>query len=235
MALVGADGTPVTEFVSYGSRGHAAHVVHDARHQSEWSATLLGFIDDFAEPGPHPYEDAPILRLEDVPALGDPSVLVTMLDAAVRADTFPRVEAAGLSLATLTGLPHLRHPASEVGVGSLVSSTCRVGPGTRLARGAIVMSDLVAHDVEVGEFATLGMHSIVLGHVHIGARVAIGPGAIINNGTATRPMTIGEGAVIGTGAVVDRDVPPGAVMVSPRALPLPDWQWLRTFVRSRGR
>jgi acetyltransferase-like isoleucine patch superfamily enzyme len=90
----------------------------------------------------------------------------------------------------------------------------------------MVMSDLVAHDVQIGDFTSLSFGSTVLGHVQIGQDVFVGSGAIINNGSLDRPLTIGDGAVIGAGAVVTHDVAPGQVMVGPRAMPLDEWKSL---------
>lgn len=118
------------------------------------------------------------------------------------------------------GLPHLSHPAAELGEGVIVSSTTRVGFATSIGTGGLALGDLIAHDVTVGEYCTFAAGSIVLGHVDIGDDVFVGAGAIIKNGTSTRPLTVGTGAVVGVGAVVDRDVPPGAVVMSPRARPL---------------
>lgn len=82
------------------------------------------------------------------------------------------------------------------------------GPGLSLAHyGSIVVNG----DVRVGRNARI--HSGVnIGVAHgkvpqIGDNVYLGPGAKLFGG-----ITVGSGAVVGANAVVNRDVPPGAVV-----------------------
>ena len=66
-----------------------------------------------------------------------------------------------------------------------------------LNRGA-----LVGHDVEIGDFVTVGPGANVAGLCRIGSGAYLGIGCVIRD-----RVTIGEGAVVGAGAVVTEDVP----------------------------
>jgi acetyltransferase-like isoleucine patch superfamily enzyme len=98
--------------------------------------------------------------------------------------------------------------------------------------GSDVMFDL-ADRITVEDYAMIGMRSIIITHIdYVGplaethprqtGPVHIGRGAYVGGGvTILRGVTIGAEAIVGANALVDRDVPPGATVVSPRAMPLP--------------
>jgi bifunctional UDP-N-acetylglucosamine pyrophosphorylase/glucosamine-1-phosphate N-acetyltransferase len=116
----------------------------------------------------------------------------------------------------------------EVHVGPF--SHCR--PGAYLARNvrmgnfAEVKNSYVGAETYMHHFSYLG-DATVGEHVNIGAgtitcnfdgvrknRTDIGDGAFIGSDTMlVAPVTVGEGARTGAGAVVNRDVPPGALVV----------------------
>ena len=181
----------------------------------------------------HP-DGTPILSLEQLADLEDTAVFVPIHAPAGRRSVFDRITAAGVPILGSSGLPHLSDPSAELGEGVIITSTTRIGFATALGRGTIVMGDLVAHDVTIGDFCTLAAHSKVLGHVNIGHDVFVGAGAIIKNGTPRRPLLIGDGAVIGIGAVVDRDVAPGETVISPRAVSIAEWQAMRAAAKRPG-
>lgn len=109
-------------------------------------------------------------------------------------------------------------------------SHCR--PGAHLARGvrmgnfAEVKNSYVGAETDMHHFSYLG-DATVGKHVNIGAgtitvnydgvrknRTVIGDGASIGSDTMlVAPVTVGERAQTGAGAVVNKDVPPGALVV----------------------
>ena len=205
--------------VCFGASGTCVQVMLDLVFQARGALEFSGYVaDDF---GNRIHADGnPVFPLEEVAGWNDVGIVVPIHDPQGRRGVYARIRELEIPILGSPGLPHLAHPGAELGEGVIVGSTTRLGFTTKIGAGSLALADLVAHDVTVGEFCTLAMHSVVLGHVEIGDGVFIGAGAMIKNGTARRPLTIGAGAVIGVGAVVDRDVPPGAVVISPRARPL---------------
>ncbi len=101
--------------------------------------------------------------------------------------------------------------------------------GDRVHLGTGVLIDL-ADRVTIDDEATLAMRASIITHLDVGpgplrerrpreqAPVRIGRGAYLGIGaTVLHGVTIGEAATIGAHALVDRDVPPGAVLLAPRA------------------
>jgi len=205
----------------FGTSGTCRQFALDLAYQARGASTFAAYIGD-DDPRSHHDDGMPIVSLDEIAGWDDIAVFVPVHDPAGRRSIFGRLESAGLPILGAEGLPHLSYPGADLGEGVIVSSTTRVGPSTRIGRGTLALSDLVAHDVTVGEFSTLAAHSIILGHVEIGRDAFIGAGAIIKNGTAARPVVIGDGAVVGAGAVVSGDVAAGETMVSPRAVAKPE-------------
>ena len=103
----------------------------------------------------------------------------------------------------------LRHPASTIG------SDVRLGPGTVVAAGARITTNVstgrhvhvnvnatVSHDCALGDYVTLSPGSQLSGTVVAHDDVLLGAGAIVIQG-----VVIGAGSVIGAGACVVRDIP----------------------------
>jgi len=200
------------------------HVALDLRYMSNGMSEFVGYIDDQPD---RPVDDGyRVFSFDEFTELRDVGVLVPVYEPSGRRQVYERLAEHGIPIVGARGLPHLVHPEAELGEGSIVTSSTRVGPRTTLGRGSLVLADLVAHDVELGEFVTLGPNSVVLGHVKIENDAIIGARATIRNGSPERPLVIGAGAMIGAGAVITRDVPPGEVMVGPPALPLAEWKAL---------
>lgn len=101
--------------------------------------------------------------------------------------------------------------------------------GDRVHLGTDVLIDL-ADRVTIEDEATLSMRVSIVTHIDVGpgalrdrrprqqGPVRIGRGAYLGIGaTVLHGVTIGPGATIGAHALVDRDVPPGATVVAPRA------------------
>lgn len=221
---------PTTHVAGYGSSGTCTHVTMNVIAQAAGSLVLDVYVDDIAPERVNPYDGIPIVKLDDLAeGLG---VIVPVHGIAARRSIYARLEERGRTIVGAAGSPHLVHPSAMLADGVIVTSEAFVGPGASIGRGSIVLSGLVAHDVVVGEFCTLGTGSNVLGHVHIGKDVWIGAGVTISNGTSDRPLTIGDGAVIGVGAVVDRDVAPGEVLTGPRAMTLREWARLKLAAKT---
>lgn len=108
------------------------------------------------------------------------------------------------------------------GMGSLCLWTYDVGPGFFIQHGVATMIGAKS----IGENCWINQQVSVAytkkGAPTIGNNVRICAGAKI-----VGPITIGDNAVIGVNAVVMKDVPPGAILVSPLAQPLEQ-------VKSRG-
>ncbi len=101
--------------------------------------------------------------------------------------------------------------------------------GDRVHLGADTLIDL-ADRVTIETEATLSMRSTIITHIDVGpgplkerrprktGPVTIGRGAYLGTGaTVLHGVIVGAEATLGAHALVDRDVPPGGTVVSPRA------------------
>ncbi|HKR76503.1 MAG TPA: acetyltransferase [Rhodanobacter sp.] len=127
------------------------------------------------------------------------------------------------AVAALVGAGHrpviLIHPRAEmsrfveIGEGTVVcansSITCNVAVGAHVQ---VNLGCSVAHDVILGDYATLSPGARVSGHVHVGRGAFIGTNACVINGRPGEPLRIGDGAVIAAGACVTQDVPAHALV-----------------------
>ncbi len=82
----------------------------------------------------------------------------------------------------------------------------RIGDHSNVQDGAVLHGDPHLPTV-LEDFVTVG-HRAVIHSAHIERGCLIGIGAIILNG-----VRIGAGSMVGAGAVVNRDVPPGSLVV----------------------
>ncbi|MFW0111612.1 hypothetical protein ACN082_07025 [Rothia sp. CCM 9417] len=209
------EGSENRGFWVYGSSPNTLQISVDA--QVYFQQPLLGYVDDLAQPGPHPMDGKPVIPYAELPP--ESWVMIGMTKPAVRQKVYNRCRHDGHKILTGTGLSPLVPASAQIGQGTFVALHSRTGWNTVLGRGSLVLGDIVAHDSSLGDFSVLGISSSVLGHVQIGRGVMIAPGAVIHNGRPDRPLTIGDGALIGVGAVVDRDVPAGATVMGLRAMP----------------
>src|SRR5437660_461264 len=92
---------------------------------------------------------------------------------------------------------------------SLLPKNCCVGAETYMHHFSYL------GDATVGEHVNIGAGTITCNFDGVGKnRTDIGNGAFIGSDTMlVAPVTVGEGARTGAGAVVNRDVPPGALVV----------------------
>lgn len=217
------------DVVCYGAAGLALHLLTQLKpiRAHRPSLRCVGFVDEFSHGYPHPTEDAPVIspqqRREQFP---DVPVLLGIGDPKARARIFTELLTEGASWYTSSGDPDRVHPSAKFGPGTLIREITRVGANVRVGRGALVLARLIAHDVTIGDFTTVGVDAGVLGHVTIGDEVNVAPYAVVCNGRPGRSLTIGDGAVVGVGAVVTKDVPPGAVVVGNPAMPVAHWRKL---------
>jgi len=222
------------EIAVFGARGHSMLIIKGMEEYWRGSVKVRVLIDDIENGFTHPVMGIPVIsseqRLRDYPDL---PVLLTPGSGTTREAAAARLAEEGAVIATATcPKQYWVDPAVHFGPGCVVGPYVRLGPNIRIGKGVQVLSTLVAHDVEIGDFSTLNVNSSVLGHVVIGRNVNIAPNAVIGNGTRDKPLRIGDGAVIGTGAVITRDVGPGARMVGNPAMSVERWKkfsrWLDT-------
>jgi sugar O-acyltransferase (sialic acid O-acetyltransferase NeuD family) len=107
-----------------------------------------------------------------------------------------------------------KRPMPAVSKAAYVGSRSQIGPGTVLAPGAVVTTDVVlgkhvlvnvgatvSHDCRIGDFATISPGAHLGGHVNVGDGAFVGIGAVVKN-----DVRIASGCVLGAGAVVLRDL-----------------------------
>lgn len=218
----------------YGAGGTGSQFALDLRYQAGNDIEFIGYVDDFHDERRRAESGYPVMTFEELLTLEDVGVFVPVLDPVGRRKLFAKLQEHGVTILGARGVPHLVHPQAEIGEGTLLTSTTRLGHSTTIGRGGVIMANLLAHDVQIGDFASFAYGSVVLGHVEIGHDVFVGTGAVIQNGTLDRTLTIGDGAVIGAGAIVTHDVAPGQVMVGPRAMPIDQWRELLGSRSVRG-
>jgi len=156
-----------------------------------------------------PVNGITVSLLAELEPADDARFVVALGDPGQRRRIVAAFLAAGHRPATLI------HPRAEmsrfvdVGAGTVVcaksSITCNVSIGDHVQ---INLACSVAHDVVLGDYATLSPGARVSGHVHVGCGVFIGTNACIINGTPGKPLRIGDGAMIAAGACVTKDVAP---------------------------
>ena len=222
--LFSSSGRLPARMLCYGASGTGSQLSLDLQFQGGPDIDFLGYVDDVndprrtVEPGARVYSFDELLTLEDV------GVFVGIHDPQAREAVINRLVEHAVPLIGARGTAHLAHPLATVGEGSIVPSTTRLGHSARLGRGVIGFADLIAHDVEVGDFTTLAASSVISGHVTIGRGVFVGLGAIIRNGTIDKPIVIGDGARIGAGSYVGGDVAAGEIVAAPRAMAVSRWR-----------
>jgi acetyltransferase-like isoleucine patch superfamily enzyme len=229
--------TDFGEITVFGSRGHTRMMLVALNSHWQGRVTVRALIDDI-ENGFHDTElDVPVIssatRHGDY---GDLPVLLAVGSGELRSRVARQLGAENATLATV----HCKGqafvcPDAIHGAGSVVMPFTRLGPRVRIGRCAQLLCEAVAHDVRIGDFATIGAGTIIAGHVQIEVGVQIGVGAVISNGRRDRPLVIGAGAVIGSGAVIHKSVAAGARMIGNPAMEVREWAALRRLARKNAR
>ena len=104
----------------------------------------------------------------------------------------------------------LQHAGVRIGAGAVIRENAVIHQGsyreTTVGAGSWILNRAyIAHDVLVGEAATISAGASIGGHCIIGDRVNIGMNAVVH-----QRRIIAEGAMIGMGTPVTGDVPPFA-------------------------
>jgi sugar O-acyltransferase (sialic acid O-acetyltransferase NeuD family) len=199
----------MNDLIIYGAGGSARETGWLAEHSSlPHGVHVAAYIDD--DPARHGgrVNGVEIMGI-DAALLRFPRALyvIAVGGSADRERLAARLEAAGLTAATLV---HARVERSE---------TVSIGPGTIICAGCIITVDVtigahvqmnigctISHDAFIEDYATFAPGVRVAGWVHIGRRVHLGTGAVVINGSPGQPLVIGEDAVIAAGAVVTQSV-----------------------------
>lgn len=101
------------------------------------------------------------------------------------------------------------HPGASIWYNAVVRGDVeliRIGAHSNVQDGAILHGDPKLPTI-LEDYVTIG-HRAVVHSAHIERGCLIGIGAIILNG-----VRVGTGSIIGAGAVVNKDVPPGSLVV----------------------
>ncbi|MEM8805700.1 MAG: gamma carbonic anhydrase family protein [Cyanobacteria bacterium P01_G01_bin.38] len=110
--------------------------------------------------------------------------------------------------ATIIGQVHIQAGAS-IWYGAIVRGdveTIQIGAHSNVQDGAVLHGDPGLPTI-LEDHVTIG-HKAVIHSAHIERGCLIGIGAIILNG-----VRVGTGSMVGAGAVVNKDVPPGSLVV----------------------
>ncbi len=221
------------EITVFGARGHSLMLIRGMEEYWRGRVRIRALVDDIENGFDHPTLGVPVIssaeRLRNYAVL---PVLLTPGSGALREQVISRLatEDATLATASCPGQSHV-DPDVAYGAGCFCAHYTRIGPGVAIGIGAQVLANVIAHDVSIGDFTTIGVETCVAGHVEIGTGVTIAPRAAIGNGRRGRPLRIGDGAEIGTGAVVLGDVARGERVIGNPAMPIRDWVRLRRLAR----
>jgi UDP-perosamine 4-acetyltransferase len=194
--------------VLLGAGGHAKVVIHAIRSSDQYS--IAGCI-----------ADGPVRNLEDVPVLGNDSILPRLRSEGikcafvaiganeVRMKLGEKLISLGFSLPAIISAESSVAPSSVVGEGTIVMTRAVVHPAATIGRLCIInTAAIVEHDCQVGDGIHIAPNSVLCGSVMVGTRAFICAGSTIIPG-----VKIGEHAMIGAGSTVIRNVPDGEVHV----------------------
>lgn len=207
----------VKQIVIYGGGGFAREVAWLAEQCCSGSEAfeVVCFVDDNVAAHSTSLNGYPVMGLEDarqrfpqariVGGTGSPHTRQRLMDKAARA---------GFGFQTLIHPRVERSQWIEIGVGAVICAGSIVTTNIVLGDHVQINMDCtIAHDVVMGDYATLAPGVHVSGCVHLGQRVYVGTGAVIINGTPEAPIVIGDDAVIGAGACVIKSIPAGVTAV----------------------
>ncbi|MBT9245879.1 acetyltransferase [Gemmobacter fulvus] len=225
--------TEFDEITVFGARGHTLVILRGMEEFWRGRVRLRALVDDIENGFVHPVLGIPVISSEErLRQFAEVPILLTPGSGSLRARMAKRFTDEGATLATAScpGQLHV-DPVVDYGAGCLCMSFSRIGPNVRIGAGVQLLASVLAHDVTIGDFATVGSGVCVSGHVEIGEGAHIGPQAVITNGSRDRPLRIGAGAIVGVGAAVLRDVPAGARVIGNPAMPVRDWVRLQRLLK----
>ncbi|MGI8735772.1 MAG: acetyltransferase [Candidatus Eremiobacter antarcticus] len=125
-----------------------------------------------------------------------------------RSELQRRLEAEGLTAATLAHPTAFVAGSAKVGPGSQILALACVGAEATLGRAVIVNGRAgVDHDAVLEDGVHIGPGATLAGGVHVGECSLVGAGAVV-----LPNVTIGPDVIVGAGAVVTKDVGPGLVV-----------------------
>ena len=110
--------------------------------------------------------------------------------------------------AIFTGIIHPTAIITEhilIGEGLIIYPYARISVNSKIGNFVTILTSIIGHDAEIGDFTTITSHCGINGRVKVGKRVFIG-----SHTTIIPDKNIGDNAVIGTGSVVIRNVEYGA-------------------------
>jgi len=179
------------------------------------SELVVGFVDDNAALAPTSILDVPVLgTLGEVAALyreaaDRPAMVIAVGNNRVRQQIVARVAELGFDTCSVL------HPSAVVCRGAVVGTGCMLMAHSTVCTEARLGSHVIINtNASVDHDCVLGNFVHVAPGAHLGGNVTLGTGCFLGIGVSVLPgITIGEWAVVGAGAVVNRDVPPGQVVV----------------------
>jgi len=194
-----------------GGMGREVRQIIERINVQEGRARCLGFLVDEGFSVPSRVDGLPVVvGLDGLAAMPKAALIVAVGDPAARRRIIGRVQARFrnpfVSLVdprATCGDPTAPGPGSVVAAGAVITSNVVIGDHVIVNVGATV-----SHDVRLSNFATLAPG------VHIAGSVNIGEGVELGIGCSVIPrINIGAWATVGAGAVVTKDVPPNATVV----------------------
>lgn len=227
--------TDFDEIVVFGARGHTLALLRAMEEAWRGKVRVLALVDEMENGFVHPTLNVPVISsAERLARFADTPVMLGVGRPALRSRIMDEYAAQGATFATVyPANPYLVDAHVVPGAASYCAPYTRIGASALIGVGTQVLSNLVSHDVHIGDYSTLGVHSNVAGHVVIGKRVNIAPCSTIANGTREKPIHIGDDAVIGIGCVVAHDVPAGARMVGNPAMTVDQWRRLKRLLNEQ--
>lgn len=167
----------------------------------------VGFIDEERSLRGSHVLDLPVLgTLASLARLEHDAIVVAIGDNGLRRTITERLLASGEHLATAIHPSASVSPTARIGEGSMLSAGAIVLPRAVIGRGVLLNTKAsVDHDSVIGDFAHISPGATVGAHVLIGDEALIALGASVASG-----RSVGARTIIGAGGVVVRDIPADA-------------------------
>lgn len=205
----------------YGVGGFGREVMPLIRNQIDTQFTALVFIEDG---GVRKECNGVLVKTfeEFIDSKADvKEVCVAVADSSARKILFQKLEANKINHKSIYADNCLVLDEVSIGANSILCPFVTLTSNIKIGKSFHAnLYSYVGHDCEIGDFVTFAPGVKCNGNVRIENNVYVGTGAIIKQGRPGRPLVIGEGAVIGMGALVNKDVPPGAIVVATPTKPL---------------